>query len=204
MSDTNNPTPDAGEPPVPPVTSPETGSVPPVPPAPPAAPASTPPPAPGYQQPVPGYPAQPPAPGYQQPGGYQQPPTGGYPTPPTGGYQTPPPAPGYGQAPPPGYQPPPGQQPYYGYQAPATPPMNTLAIVTIILAFVFSIAGIVTGHIALKQIDRTGESGRGLAKAGLIISYVFTGLAVLGVIVYVIFIVVLLAAAGTSSMYSTY
>jgi hypothetical protein len=139
---------------------------------------------------APGY--NPPPGGYQQPapGGYQQPAPGGYQGPPTGGYQTPPPAPGYQQAPPPGYQQappgyyqaPPAQQQYYGYQPPATPPMNTLAIITIILAFVFSPAGIVTGHIALKQIDRTHESGRGLAKAGLILSYVFTALWLLFVI----------------------
>jgi hypothetical protein len=174
--------------------------------APPAAPAYTPPAAPAYEQPAPGYQAPPPAPGYQQPpvGGYQTPQAGGYQQPVAGGYQTPPPAPGYAQAPPPGYQPPPAQQPYYGYQAPTTPPMNTLAIVTIILAFVFSVAGIVTGHIALKQIDRTGESGRGLAKAGLIISYVFTGIAVLGIIFYIVVFVVLIAAAGSGAMYSNY
>lgn len=38
-------------------------------------------------------------------------------------------------------------------------------------SFVVSIAGIVTGHIALRQIRRTGEGGRGLAIAGLIIGY---------------------------------
>nr|WP_246306642.1 MULTISPECIES: DUF4190 domain-containing protein [Herbiconiux] len=79
--------------------------------------------------------------------------------------------------------------------------MNTLAIITIILAFVFSIAGIVTGHIALKQIDRTGEQGRGLAKAGLILSYVFTGLGVLLVIFYIVFVVLAIAIAGTSGTY---
>jgi hypothetical protein len=209
VSDTNNTTPDAGEPVVPPVNPADTGAVPPAPPsppAPPAAPAYTPPPAPSYQQPAPGGYTPPPTGGYQTPPpapGYQQPAPGGYQAPP-GGYQTPPPAPGYQQAPPPGYQQPPVQQPYYGYQAPATPPMNTLAIVTIIMAFVFSIAGIVTGHIALKQIDRTGESGRGLAKAGLIISYVFTGLWVLGIIAYIVFFILIFAAAGTGAMYSNY
>jgi hypothetical protein len=137
-------------------------------------------------------------------------PAGGYSSapPPAPSYGQAPPAPAYGQAPHPGYGPTPPaaypqqqpQQPYYnGYQGPAAPPMNTLAIVTIILAFVFSVAGIVTGHIALKQIDRTGEQGRGLAKAGLILSYVFTGLAVLGVVAYVVFIVFFLAIAGTGS-----
>ena len=174
MSDTTPPA--AGEPPVPPVS--------------PQAPQPP-------QPPVGGYQSAPPPQAPQQ----QQPPQQGY-------GQTPPPA--YGQAPQQGYgqqqTPPPGyppqqQQPYYGYQAPATPPMNTLAIITIILAFVFSIAGIVTGHIALKQIDRTGEQGRGLAKAGLILSYVFTGLGVLLVIFYIVFVVLAIAIAGTSGTY---
>jgi hypothetical protein len=188
VSDTNNPNQSAGEPPVPPVTPPG---------------QSGPPPAPSYTPP-PSYPAaaaapnleKPPAPSYQQPpapGGYGQQPNG---------YQAPPANPGYQQAPP-GYQPPQAQQPYNAYQGPAAPPTNTLAIITIILAFLFSIAGIVTGHIALKQIDRTGESGRGLAKAGLILSYVFTGIAVLSVIAYIIFVVVIIAAAGAGT-YSTY
>lgn len=49
---------------------------------------------------------------------------------------------------------------------------NTLAIVSLIAAFLFAIVGVITGHIALKQIEQTGEQGRGLALAGLIISYI--------------------------------
>ncbi|MFB2554721.1 DUF4190 domain-containing protein [Herbiconiux liangxiaofengii] len=161
----------------------------------PSVPPVTPPAAGQPQSPVGGYQSAPPppAPGYTQ----NQPPAG---------YPSQPPAPGYGQQPQQGYQQP-QQQPYYGgYQGPVAPPMNTLAIITIILAFVFSVAGIVTGHISLKQIDRTGESGRGLAKAGLILSYVFTGLWVLGIIAYVVFIVLAIAFAGTAAYgsYSTY
>ena len=43
-----------------------------------------------------------------------------------------------------------------------------------------SLAAIITGHIALSQIKKTGEQGRGLAIAGLIIGYI--GL-VVGIIV---------------------
>ena len=49
---------------------------------------------------------------------------------------------------------------------------NTLAIVSLITAFLISIVAVITGHIALKQIDQTGEQGRGLALAGLIIGYI--------------------------------
>jgi len=80
------------------------------------------------------------------------------------------PADPYGQQPgypPPGYPPP-------GYAQPRS--TNIMAILSLVLAFVFSPAGIVLGHIASKQIRQTGEEGAGLAKAGMIISYVFTGL----------------------------
>jgi hypothetical protein len=72
-----------------------------------------------------------------------------------------------------------GGQPYpsgaYG-QAPGT---NTMAILSLVFAFVFSPVGIVFGHIAKKQINERGEQGGGLATAGLVLSYVFTGLGVL-------------------------
>lgn len=86
--------------------------------------------------------------------------------------------------------------PVYPAQA-ATPPTNTLAILALVLSFVVSIGGIVCGHLALNQIKRTGESGRELALAGLIIGYVLTGIAVLVVIGYIIFFVVWLAFFGT-------
>lgn len=74
-----------------------------------------------------------------------------------------------------------GQQPAYGtpYQA-APPGTNIMAILSLVFAFVFAPAGIVLGHIAKRQLRTSGESGDGLATAGLIISYVFTALWVLG------------------------
>ncbi|MBP2413142.1 hypothetical protein JOF48_001941 [Arthrobacter stackebrandtii] len=84
------------------------------------------------------------------------------------------------------------QQPYYGvppYDAPAPGGTNTLAILSLVFAFVFNIAGIVLGHMALKQISQTNEQGRGLAVAGLVISYIslagsvlFFGIMILGFI----------------------
>ncbi len=74
-------------------------------------------------------------------------------------------------------------QPPYG-QAPGQPPhgqpprkTNTLAIVSLISSFFISLVGIITGHIALSQIKRTGEAGRGMAIAGLIIGYAATAFA---------------------------
>lgn len=50
-------------------------------------------------------------------------------------------------------------------------PFSTLAIVAFVFAFVFFPVGIITGHIALARIGRTGERGRGLALAAVIIGY---------------------------------
>jgi hypothetical protein len=90
-----------------------------------------------------------------------------------------------------------GQTAAPGYYA---PPTNTLAILALVLAFVISPGGIICGHIALNQIKRTGEGGRGLALAGLIIGYVFTGFWLL----YIIGIVIFFAWMGTMGGFSTY
>ncbi|GHF20465.1 DUF4190 domain-containing protein [Pseudolysinimonas yzui] len=91
-----------------------------------------------------------------------------------------------------------GQPPAAGYYA---PPTNTLAILALVLAFVIAPGGIICGHIALSQIKRTGEGGRGLAVAGLIIGYVFTGIFVLYIIGVIIFAVWM---ASMGAAYSTY
>lgn len=104
----------------------------------------------GEQPPQGGQPGQPPA--YGQQPGYGAPPPG---------YGAPPP--GYG-APPPGYGQPPYGSPY------AAQKTNTLAIVSLVTSFLCSPAGLITGIIALNQIGRTGEKGRGLAIAGIVIS----------------------------------
>jgi hypothetical protein len=50
-------------------------------------------------------------------------------------------------------------------------PTNVMAILAIIFGLGGGLLGIVFGHIALSQIDRTGEAGRGLAYTGLIFGY---------------------------------
>ncbi|NIJ05333.1 DUF4190 domain-containing protein [Frigoribacterium faeni] len=73
---------------------------------------------------------------------------------------------------------------------------NVLAIVGFILAFVFSLAGLVVSIIAFSQIKKTGERGRGLALAGIIISVVFMILSiVLSISVF---------SAGMSQVGTTY
>lgn len=85
----------------------------------------------------------------------------------------------------PGYDPY-GQQGYQqGYQQPYQNPYqprgtNTMAILSLVFAFVFAPLAIVFGHMAKKQIKERGEEGDGLATAGLVIGYIFTGLALVG------------------------
>ena len=159
-------------PPVPPV--PPTPGVPPVEPP----PAAVAPPAP----PVVPEPARPDP--YAQPNPYAQPaPTFAQPA--------------YGQ---------PGASPYapqYGYG----PRTNPLAIVSLVLSlvavfvwFLGSLGAVICGHIALNQIKRTGEGGRGLALAGVIIGYVGLGLTVIFVIVYALII----AAAVSTDGYNNF
>ncbi|MFM7013969.1 MAG: DUF4190 domain-containing protein [Actinomycetota bacterium] len=51
--------------------------------------------------------------------------------------------------------------------------LNTLAVVSIATALtsIGAVAAIITGHVALTQIKKSGESGRGLAIAGTVIGY---------------------------------
>jgi protein-disulfide isomerase len=65
--------------------------------------------------------------------------------------------------------------PGYGPMAPRT---NTLAIVSLVTGFFCSVAAVVTGHIALGQIKRTGEYGRAMAIAGLVLGYLGIALVV--------------------------
>lgn len=82
------------------------------------------------------------------------------------------------------------QPPYPGtYYGPQPLGTNTMSILALIFAFVFSPLGIVFGHIARGQIRRTGEQGAGLATAGLVLGYVFTGFAVLWTLAIIVFVV---------------
>jgi hypothetical protein len=61
-----------------------------------------------------------------------------------------------------------------------------MAILSLVLAFVFAPAGIVLGVIARKQIRQTGEDGDGLALAGIIVGGIFTALFVLVIVFWII------------------
>ena len=67
--------------------------------------------------------------------------------------------------------------------APVNEHTNTLSILAIIFGFAGSILGIVFGHIALAQIRRTAEQGRGLAITGLVVGYIGLAIGVIALIV---------------------
>ncbi len=76
------------------------------------------------------------------------------------------------------------QQPYSAQ--PAGPKTNVLAIIALIGGFVIPLAGIIVGFIALNQIKTTGEAGRGLAIAGIVVGFVVGALTLLAIAVSLI------------------
>jgi len=118
-----------------------------------------------------------PAPGSYPPGPYPPP---GFPGQAPGGYQSPPG----------GYQPPPvpewwPQSPPRGF-VPVTR-TNGLAIASLVLGILWlfwlgSLAGLILGLVALKQIKGRNQGGRGIAIAGVVLS-------VLGLVIFVIAII---------------
>lgn len=91
--------------------------------------------------------------------------------------------------PPPAYPPGPG-----GYPGPRA--TNAWAVAALVCAFLFAPLGIVFGHLSLSQIKRTGEEGRGLALAGLIIGYVMTALTIAVVVFGLLFLMAVAQHAG--------
>jgi hypothetical protein len=78
---------------------------------------------------------------------------------------------------------------------PAPAATNTMAVLALVFAFVFSPLGIVFGVLGRKQIRRSGEGGRALATTGLVLGIVFTAV---GVLTFVL--VIVLAATVTPSL----
>jgi hypothetical protein len=64
----------------------------------------------------------------------------------------------------------------------------------------FGAVGAILGHVARRQIRDRGESGDGMALAGIITGWIATGLALIIVVVIVVLVV---WAANTSSSYDS-
>jgi hypothetical protein len=79
----------------------------------------------------------------------------------------------------------------------ATPPTSSMALVSLILGIlgwvvlplIGSVLAVVFGHVALREIDRSGGrlGGRGMAQVGLILGYSAVALEVLSVLLFVVF-----------------
>ncbi|MEB4210185.1 sensor domain-containing protein [Mycobacterium sp. 94-17] len=61
---------------------------------------------------------------------------------------------------------------------PYRPPVNTMATLSLVFAFLCAPAGAILGHLGLAQIRRSGELGRDRALVGVTLSYIFILLAV--------------------------
>ena len=92
---------------------------------------------------------------------------------------------------PPHYGPAYGQPPYppqpYGYGYPPPRRTNGLAIASMVLGIIWvywigSILALVFGYVARKQIRQRGESGDGMAIAGIVLGWVSVGLGLLVVV----------------------
>jgi hypothetical protein len=95
------------------------------------------------------------------------------------GYPPPPPPGGYGYPPQYGY---PRQ---YGYLPPQNPGTNAMAVASLVCSlfgwiclFIGAFLGVIFGFVALSQIKRSGQRGRGMAIAGIVIGSI---LLVLGI-----------------------
>ncbi|WP_328354328.1 DUF4190 domain-containing protein [Mycobacterium sp. NBC_00419] len=61
---------------------------------------------------------------------------------------------------------------------------NSMAVASFVCSLLcLSVLGVIFGHVALSQISRSGEDGKGLAIAGLVIGYILVGI---GVLIYVV------------------
>ena len=111
----------------------------------------------------------------------------------------PPAAPAYPSYPAPGTQPPAyGQAPAYGQnpygQQNPQDKYNVLSIISLVTSILaISIVGIITGHIALSQIKKSGEKGHGLALGGLIVGYLGF---VVGIFIFIGSMALLVTAAN--------
>ena len=68
-----------------------------------------------------------------------------------------------------------------------------MAIASLVLGILSVwLLAVIFGHIALRQIPRRGQGGRGIAIAGLVLGYAWLAL-------YIVYVIVIIGAAGAHS-----
>ncbi len=101
-------------------------------------------------------------------------------------------------------------QPYPGYPAgpygqayPVAPRTNGMAIGALVASIagammcgIGALVGAVLGHIAMGQIKKSGEQGKGMALAAIIVGWILGGL---GLLFWVFYFIVIVAAASSSA-----
>jgi hypothetical protein len=82
---------------------------------------------------------------------------------------------------------------YGGYPAPRG--TNGLAIASLVCSLVGfacygvpSLVGVVLGFVSLNQIKQTGQEGKGMALAGIIVGGVIIALYIIGIIIFVVYV----------------
>jgi uncharacterized membrane protein len=86
----------------------------------------------------------------------------------------------------------------YGYRAYQAVKPNSMAVASLVCGLfgITAIPAVLLGHKALRQIRQTGEPGRGMAKAGLILGWTAIGLFTLLVVLAMLAAVVVTSHSG--------
>jgi len=90
------------------------------------------------------------------------------------------------------------------------PPTNSAAVASLVFGiiswflcpFVGGIAAVISGHVAHGQIRRSGESGAGMATAGLVLGYIHLAVAAVGIILWLLLLGGLAAILGAIAVNS--
>ena len=78
---------------------------------------------------------------------------------------------------------------------------SPLPVLALVFAFVAPLVGAILGHVALSQMrqGKISSTNIGLAKAGMICGWVFTGLTILFVALYIVIIVAAVSSGADFS-----
>ncbi|MFH1211758.1 MAG: DUF4190 domain-containing protein [Candidatus Woesearchaeota archaeon] len=77
--------------------------------------------------------------------------------------------------------------------------LNDIAIISFVFSFFQPVAGLILGIIALSRINKTGERGKGLATAAIIISALLTVFAIITALVFAAAMAAMMAETGLVS-----
>ena len=78
---------------------------------------------------------------------------------------------------------------------------SPLPVLALVFAFVAPLVGAILGHVALSQMrqGKISSANIGLAKAGMIVGWVFTGLWIIFVGIYIAIIAAVVSSGGLST-----